>query len=587
MAEEMIEVPGNELKVVRVIDPRVDLTKSSNKKYGILESGVECTSMTSISNSYSDSVINIQCDPPSDRVLVNRNIVVEIDAELNFVGLAPPGSVLLQCLGMNADPGVNTGNSNRDAPRANGFRNSLTSIQIKVNNDTISANVNSFYKVFDRYYNDEVNRRSYSSMAPTALDRSLEYSDCFGTINNVLSSKFDLTGDEGRAGYDGVRLTVNTQTNATVVFKIRGEIPVSPFLNAKLAEKSAWLVGIQNMSVILNLGSPGSGPFSGLVAALWSHDNGSASVINSANVSVKGSQAYFTYITPDPTMPISTVNSYAYYEPVLYSTVNQTPVPANGLSTIRLNNIVLGSVPNRMYICVAEDDQSYNYSKTDTYCAIENVNITWDNRSALFSSYTVPQLYLVSVKNGLNSSFREFTQDVGSVICIEFGTDLSLGSTYSAGCLGSFSLSMIVQYRNQRPNTLNQTQLKVVVVSEGVITISNNHISRSLGVLNRQDVLNAKADGAPIAEYMPPDSFYGGSKFSRFFTRSLPRAIRKGLTFAQNVVAPHLAPQYSGYLERASSALKDVTGEGRRRRKTRVRGRGGEMLSRDELMSLM
>lgn len=582
---ETVDVSNDQLRVVKVIDPRVDLEKSSNKTYAILDSGSENTAQTSISNSFSNNVVNISCDPPSDRVLINRHVVVEIEFEINFVGVAPLGSVLLQCLGMNADLGVDAGNSNRDAPRANGLRNATTSIQVKMNNDTLSANVNSYYKIFDRYYNDETNRRTFTSMTPTALDRSLEYNDAFGTINNVLAGKWDLSGDEGRGGYIGCRLTQNTNTNASVRLIVRECIPISPFLSQKLSEKSAFFIGVQTMSLIYNLGGMGVGPLAGLVGSLWSHDNASPSVINSASVNVLNSQSYFTYMTPDPTMIIPSANSYAYYEPVLYSTINQVPMPPNSTNQIRLNSVILGSVPNRMYLCVAESDALFDYSKTDTYCAIENINVTWDNKSALFSSFTVPQLYAMSVKNGLGASYREFTQDVGSVICIEFATDLALGSTYAPGTIGSFSLSLIVTYRNQRATTLQQTQLKCVVISEGVLTASHNHVSRSLGVLTRADVLRSKGDGASVVEYTPPDSFYGGgaSKFSRFFTRTVPRLLRRGVDFAQNVLAPHLAPQYGQMIQRGSEILKSTTGEGRRRR---VR-RGAGMLSKDELLALM
>ena len=587
-----MQAQQDEVTFVRVIDPRVDVNKMNNRQYAILDGPSENSFLQSISTSFSNNTINFSaCNPPNGLTFVSRYVPIEVRFEINFVGVSGGAGIpLLQVPGMRAAPGVSTGNGAFDSLRAFPLMNATNSIQIKIGDATISQNINQFFRNFTHYYNFNKNRTTWESTTPCQLDPSFDYQNTFGTIQNPMNSAYDSPdGVEcPRGGFVDALLVSNTSTGvadtAQVIVTVREPVLVSPFLpNGADAMNSVSYIGVETLSMIISLGGRGVGPLSGLFGALWSHNLASPSTITSGSVNVLGAELKFQYMTPDGTQLIPSVNNYSYSDPVLYPTsVFQTLNPGQS-TTILQNNIQLGSIPDIMYISVQEADQYFNCNKTDTFLTIENLNITFDNRSALLSTMTPIDLYNMNVKNGSIQSWRQFSYDQGSIIAVSFGSDLALGSVLAPGVVGNFSLNMKVQCRNQTNAVLQGVTLNVIVISSGVMSISQNRVFRTLGPLSRSDVLNSKS-GA-IVPYHHPTNFYGGG-----FLDSLKKAfgsiapwLRRGLDVGAKII-PQIAPQYAPMLGVASDALR-LTGNGlvggRRRR------RGGEMISKNQLLELM
>jgi hypothetical protein len=108
-------------------------------------------------------------------------------------------------------------------------------------------------------------------------------------------------------------------------------------------------------------------------------------------------------------------------------------------------------------------------------------------------------------------------------------------------------------------------QLTVVVVSVGVITIANQNVVRSVGVLTTDDVLASKAQDA--LPWSPSGDIYGGagvmdtikSLFGKFMRFAKPAA---GMAAK---VLPMVAPEFAPYATGAQSILNtigDMTGTG-------------------------
>lgn len=587
---------SEDIKFVKVIAPNVNINALGNKQYAILDGPSETTFQSQLSQSFNSSTISIQANPPNGMTYINRYSPVEVTFEITFTGTSGGvGIPLLQAPYLRHAPGVLVGVGNFDCPRSYPLMNSTNSLQLKLGDATISQNVNQYYRNFNHYFNFNQNRTGYESTSLSQLDPSWSYANTFGTVQNPMNGPYDNPDgtDLARGGYIDALVTRNDATGtaadvAIVRMTVREPILISPWLaDGKDAANSVDFIGIETFNLIFSLGGRGNGPTGGLLGALWSHNSNSPSSITGGSVSVLGAALLSNYKTPDPTQILNSAAgySYSYHEPQNFPTSLQSPLAPGASTVIQMNNIQLGSVPNVIYISVQELDQYFDFTKTDTFLVIENVNITFDNRSSLLATMTPIDLYNMSVKNGSIQSWRQFSYDQGSVIAVMFGTDLALGATLSPGTAGNFSLNMKITVRNQTNVVIPALSLNCVVVQEGVLSISQNRCYRSIGPIGRSDVLASK--NGPIAPYHHPTNFYGGNfldKLKKLFGRLAP-VLRTGLNIAQHV-APVFAPEFAPGLQVASDALK-LTGHGlvggRRRRKTR----GGEMMSKQDLYELM
>lgn len=590
-ANQATEAEG--IRFVKVIAPAVNINALSNKTYAILEGPSENNALQAISTSFSNNTINISCNPPNGVSYISRYIPIHVQFRLTFNGTSGGvGIPLLQCPGLRHSVGVPVGNGAYDAPRAYPLQGATSSLQCKLGDATISQNINQFWRNFNHYYNDNNNRFGYRSMTPCQLDPSFDYQNTFGTLQNPMLGAYDLPdGVEcPRGGFVDCLVTRNDATGtpadvAEVIMTVREPLLISPFLpDGNDSINSVDMIGLQTMSLIFSLQGRGTGPTAGLLGALWSHNANSPSTIVGGFVDVLNAKALMNYKTPDPTQLLNFAEgfSYSYHEPQLYpTTVNQLINPGES-ATIVMNNIQLGSVPNRLYISVQEADQLFDFTKTDTFLSVSNINITFNNKSSLLANFEPIDLWNMSRKNGSNQSWRQFSYDQGSVICVAFGIDLALGATLTAGVVGNFSLNAKVTFTNQTNTPINAYTLNCVVVQEGVMTISSNRCYRTLGPIDQSDVIASKT--GVVVPYHHPTNFYGGGfvdKLKQLFGKVAPW-LRTGID-----VATRALPQYGPALGVASDALR-LTGNGlvggRRRR---VRAKGGEVMSRDELLGMM
>ena len=89
-----------------------------------------------------NSQISSNCDPPSERVFVNRRVYLKLKFRLTFTGTCgAAGVTLLRSLGMPTAPGVNPGTSHRDAPRCLPLSQCFKTLAISLNNDSIASNL--------------------------------------------------------------------------------------------------------------------------------------------------------------------------------------------------------------------------------------------------------------------------------------------------------------------------------------------------------------------------------------------------------------------------------------------------------------
>jgi hypothetical protein len=132
----------------------------------------------------------------------------------------------------------------------------------------------------------------------------------------------------------------------------------------------------------------------------------------------------------------------------------------NTQTSLTLNNIQLPYIPRYVWMYVRESDANKLYTSTDTCARVDNVSINFSNQSALLSSATSQDLYVMCKQTGLIDSYDMFSGiarssgftnvgTVGSFCCFEFGRHISLGSgDLAIGTPGQFNFNGTVTFTN-------------------------------------------------------------------------------------------------------------------------------------------
>ena len=206
--------------------------------------------------------------------------------------------------------------------------------------------------------------------------------------------------------------------------------------------------------------------------------------------------------------------------------------------TVQFNAYTLHYIPKRMYIFVRPDLFSLTNQQLiecpDFFGRIDYVNIYYDNEYHLneLNSY---ELYKLSLKNGLKRSFSEWNKYYGSVLCLEFGTDIVLNNSYQAeGVRGNFMLQIDLNFTDLRsaaaptpPTGALTYRGYAIFVESGVLTIDDMLVSISTGSLTEEMIKNA---APPISGYAIQHSNYTGA--------GLFSSLLHGIKKAYNVAKP-------------------------------------------------
>ncbi len=608
------------LQAVKVLDPRTMLKNS--RQYAVLQSGKNVMYKAYTSNSISTSSIQFSCPPPSGNVIVDRKQYFTLPIRLTFTGDGANSIDLLQ--------------PKRDAPRAFPVSSSIDTLQCTINNTSVSINMADVIQPLLRFNTDRGLKDFDYSSTPSYPDQSQNYSDLYGTTRSPLSFYGDQSDEspEARAAFP-FTIVSNTPTSAVVDMLCIEPLFLSPFFWGKGNSAGFYNVNTMdfNISFLNNLG-----------ARMWSHDNSlGTNIITNITVQFNGftgpaftytpnvPQMLFTYISPQDTELISSFQQITY--PYLDVTRFSTDIPAIAYSaaavgagsTNSTNNIQLSTIPRRMYLLARPNNATlygpggWNY--TDTFYGISNVNIQFNNNLYL-NSASQQQLYELAVRNGVNYSYNQWTAwpkypagsftgapsigGVGSVVCLEFGTDIAIDSPYEApGINGQYNLQVQANIYNADPSGDHDEvplSILLIVVNEGSFTIPS--LGRSitqLGVLSKADVLNAKQMAG--ISYRMVENLHGGDFLSglKDFASDLWSGIKSAAPYVKSGLETALkfAPLVGlgddqGQHDLADAVhelqqheMKEMQGMGGRRRQGSGVVVGGRRMSRNELQRRM
>lgn len=583
----------NPLQPVRVCDPRIDFSGPEHQRmYGVTSGGQHVSWKPYTSTSYSDNAWNFSCPPPSPLICVDPKIYISVPVKVSFTGTTtnPSGKLL---------------NNGFDAFRAFPLTNIIQTLTARINNSSASINMSDVMPALLRYNTDHKIKEYDFSLCPTMQDCFQNYSDGAGTNRNPLDfysgNSYETT--RGAFPYTAVK---NEATTASVSATLTEPILLSPYLFGKGSTSKNGFIGVQTMDFQFVLGN---------LSRIWSHDNSGGTTFTNVSVTFGQPAILFNYITPKMLEPIPKSLSYSYMVIDRYPTDNNSTVEPNKSVTITSNNIQLNTIPRRVYIYARKNVNDLTYTDTDTFFALNRVSIQYNSMNGLLSNASAQDLYNISKCNGVNLSWPEWSGSVftsgsanlgtqtqqgvpvlfnssdngckpigltGSVLAIDFGVQIGLDDLHSPGEIFSSQFQITCDFTN-----INQTQsikptLYLVFVSEGIWTIENLQSISQIGVLNKEDILNARQ--IPGVTMRFSDSVYGGD-----FMKSLKK-VGNQILDATKKAAPYIkkgvqtvgkAAQLASKGIEAAEMFAPLVGLGEEPR--RKNARGGVLITREQL----
>ena len=476
-----------DIEKLAVFDDRILQTRP---KYAVEKGALSQTNapFNAISATTSQMTFNVYV--PSENVFVDRAVewtsTVYLSATITYA--AAPGAVPLAVIGKDV------------ALTAFPLNSLCSTLTATINDTTTTINSQDVLKEILRLSSSDKDRAQRT--CPTMLDNYLAYASGNDCINTPLGSYSNATGVDyvpngafydfsytNAAGADiPVPLGNNVDTVYTVYFRFRTteKIVLSPFVFSDCHEWDTGLFGINNIQLIMNLRAPSR--------VLRFDSTGAKTLSNVAyntgatGGAIQNAKVNCIFLTPslDVELPPKSVVPYMEFpryisqpaaamigtDPVTYPLVGA----AANVTQLQSQTITLPSIPDMLLVYVKAnaaagfpDPASPQFA--DGYLSVANktdsvptpLSVNFDNFSGLLSSHTAEQLYAMSVHNGLQMDWNQWSGRgyvaglggiggnvglTGGPLVLAFGRDIVLQAGQAAGLVGNFTLQLNLQVKN-------------------------------------------------------------------------------------------------------------------------------------------
>ena len=574
-------------KYISVLDPRMESLSFASKdnKYGVFKGTESQNVQQNQANSYGQSGISFNFNTNSSNVLIDRRIYIRCQFLCTFTGLAPVGQKLL-----------NTGS---DAPRCLPLASITQDLKININGQSITSQYNSSLQAFLRYNLSKEERQTSLSMSPSMMDNSQRYVDQVNGLKNPLADYQNSGAEEGRGCfvYDNIVNPASVDPAvpivASVLFTVTEPILCSPLLwNAKQLESA--LIGVQNMGFNFS--------FNGNLNRVWSRSPSAGVTIQSMTTSIgQGSTSppscLITYLSP-PLLSISQIpekSEYQYYKVNTNVTDMAVSLASNATQVFTNNAMQLSTVPRSIYIYASRSDNTRSHLTTDSFFRINSLSLNYLNTSGQFSSCSIQDLYAISVKNGCNMSWNEWSGRcvnisestgpgrgsvdglTGSVLKIDI-SDLAVPSNVSVGMQVNSQLNFSIGLENVNRVDNIPVQITTVLVYDSIMTISNNNMNLRDGIISENEVVELRADRDNYVDWVQARNIFAGSLYSNIgHYASMGKKGLDAVCKLSNMMSGNGGRCPKGQQKALECRQEPVC-------KPRVKkGKGGQLLTRDQL----
>jgi len=255
------------------------------------------------------------------------------------------------------------------------------------------------------------------------------------------------------------------------------------------------------------------------------------------------------FLTPALDIPLPPKNIVPYMEFPRYIATPQTAVaPSTSLfsagTSLVSQTITLPNIPDLLLVYVKPATYSSS-TQGDWSLPITGISLNFDNFSGLLSNATQEQLYQMSVKNGVDMDWSEWSGYsvvtgshsgatsttatsrgglvglVGGPLVLKPGRDFALQTGQAPGLVGNFTLQFNLTVQNftgssQTPN------IYTIPISSGFFETIKGSSRIIKGVLTEQDILSAP-------EHSPSESLHRPVGASRHHTGMMTKTPAMGL----------------------------------------------------------
>jgi hypothetical protein len=397
-------------------------------------------------------------------------------------------------------------------------------------------------------------------------DMYQQYADwqTYGSARNPLAEYGENSAEIARGGFD-----VQVVDARTLRYVFTEPIMVSPFYGG-LGHQEEGFANVNQFQINYRWKSD-------IGNKVWSHSAAGNAITAVTATFYQAPEILTTFLTPDLTQEIPLLQTLPYHKPQEF--IKSVPQLAAGQSTrVVSDTIKLNQVPRRMYFFVRRSRQTSTFAKTNTFTRIDRISLNWVNQAGLLTNATSQDLYEMSVRNGLNLSWVEWSKHRGGVLCIELGKDVGLPDDSAPGVQGQYTFQVELDITNLSGEAFDGEFYSIALL-EGVFQISENSGYASLGNLTPELVLDAR--NSPELSFDQYENLKGGGFFSglKSFINKVARGVQSGADVAEKVL-PGLAaamPQFAP-VAAALPAVRSVAGAARRA--TGGRLAGGQIISR-------
>lgn len=516
-------------------------------QYAVYKGGESITAQPFKAISANSAQVNFNVVVPSPNIFVDRGVDWYGDVAMSLMVAIPNGS---QPTAGNAvtTPILQFG---KDCALCAFPLHQMTSTMTATINDVVvSMNTAELLPQLLRLTDYKANLKQRT--CPAFLDTFQSYNSAYGTFSNPLSSYYEaimgnyvpngaygridfcdpnngnILAGNGNYTFNGVQVWYNggvpTCANSNpggalnptlaagvpigIRFQSCEKLVLPPFLFADSKEQTTGLFGINAFQVVANMG--GAATLQRVIRSTSSNGRTISNVafVSGANISgFVNTQLNVEFLTPSLSIPLPPVSSIPWMEFPRYTT--SFSIAANTTAVIPSNNYVLSCVPDYFMIFAKPQIANYGVNDADWLFPTTKISINFNNFSGLMNTYSIEQLYHMSVQNGLECDFEIFSALAtiapnqaltnsanlcGAPLIIRPGKDFALSQGLACGVNGNFNLQFDLTITNNTANAYNGTALIYLVAVNSGYFESHGGSSRIVKApLTEADVINASA----------------------------------------------------------------------------------------------
>ena len=496
---------------IRVLEPRVDVKADVEQNHVVLQGGLRVTQQLHTADTASASQALWSIYPPSPQTIVDRLVKVKFQIEMTTTN------------GNDID-----WTANELAPRQFPLQSVLDVLTVQINGESISDNVSDKIHALLAYGNTAEDRNKSWSQTAAQPDQypTYELLNPLGSGRQVAAKYGENVLETPRGGFYKVE-----EKAKSAIWEFTEPLILSPFYEG-LGGQTEGFINVNQFNISLR--------FRDLTRMI-------SSAIDLAGLTVtfvKKPEILITYITPDLTQGIPTLQTLPYHKSQDYVKRIEGGAKARGDNfEITSDTLRLSQIPRKMYIFAKERRDVADYKSTDTFARIKNVSILWNNQSGLLANASEQDLHEISLRNGCNISWTQWAQHRGSVLCIEFGKDIGLLDNEAPGVRRQHVIQIKTQFECLRDNW--EGEVFTLMVMEGTFQISENVGRATLGNLTSEMVMASR--GGIQMDYHHYQSLQGGGFLTsmKSFVNKLARGVQGAAKFAEHA-APAFVKQFPG-----------------------------------------